>query len=241
MKTLYNEEYAGLYQKLLAGVKGMDKDSELSFHFCCCGKNFMTNPEKKLMIVGRALNGYGNTINSSIEEEMHKAADSNHNLKFIDEYGSKSAFWRVTRDVSKRLGLAGIEDWYDNLAWSNLYKIAPHKGGNPKEKLCQAQFELCNKILKHEINVLQPKYILIMTGYWFEAFNRGFYNQNIEIKPNDRLPFNINYHESEKDSIVIGTSTIGFDEFLAKVVVCHRPEARKGGEEKSKKEIIEAF
>jgi hypothetical protein len=46
---------------------------------------------------------------------------------------SRSAFWRVSRAVVGRLGVADIgkPSWPSYLAWSNLYRVAPYSGGNP--------------------------------------------------------------------------------------------------------------
>ena len=238
--NLYNEKYLSLYRELLAEVKGMENDGAMAFQFCGCGKGFIVNPQKRFMVVGRVINGWDNNINKCIESEMLVAANPDI-LEFIDIYGSRSSFWRITRSVVQNLGLAGVDKWYDNLAWNNLYKVAPNGGGNPKERLCQAQFKLCNKILKYEITTLRPEYILFITGWWFNPFNSGVYNKKLEVALDDKLSFKIKPDTSEKNSIVIGTGTIELDGHTSKVVLCHRPEARAGGEEKSKNEIIEAF
>ena len=240
MKNLYNEEYLRLYQELLSEVKEMENDGATAVQFCCCGKDFNSNPKKRLMVVGRAINGWDNNVNKCIESEMFSAANPDIVKYIIDTYGSTSAFWRITRSVVESLGLAGVDDWYDNLEWNNLYKIGPSGGGNPKERLCQAQFKLCNKILKHEINTLQPEYILFITGWWFNPFVSGVYNKKLEVAPDDKMPFKITPNLVE-GSIVIGAGTIELDRHTSKVVLCHRPEKRAGGEEKSKNEIIEAF
>ena len=241
MNNLYNEKYRDLYRELLAEVKSMENDGATAFQFCGCGKDFIINPEKRLMVVGRAINGWDYNVNKCIKSEMLSAANPDVLKHMIDKYGSTSAFWRITQSVVQNLGLTGVDNWYDNLAWNNLYKIGPNGGGNPKERLCQTQFKLCNKILKHEINTLRPEYILFVTGWWVNPFVTGVYNKKLGVAPDDKLPFKINFDTSEKDSIVIGTGAIKLDGHTSKIVICHRPEARAGGEEKSKNEISEAF
>ena len=240
MNNLYNDEHLILYRELLAGVKGMEKDGATAYQFCCCGKDYMANTEKRFMVIGRVINGWDSNINECVEKVM--AADSNPDiLEFIDIHGTRSAFWRVTKDVVKRLGMDGVDNWYDNLTWNNLYKVGPSGGGNPKEKVFQAQYASCNRILKYEINTLQPKYILFITGWWFSPFVSGIYNERLKVDMNDGLSFNVNHNNPSNDSIVIGTGKIELEGFDSKVVLCHRPEARQGGEEKSKNEIIKAF
>ena len=52
-----------------------------------------------------------------------------------------------------------------------MYKIAPKDGGNPSPKLCRLQRESCKKILLNEIDQVQPKDILFITGMdWFVDF-----------------------------------------------------------------------
>ena len=85
----------------------------------------------------------------------------------------KSAFWRVTRELVHRLGIAdvGKKDWPSHIAWSNLYKVSPDKGGNPTEALKEAQFPYCAKILAAEIRELKPRRVVFLTGWqWAKRF-----------------------------------------------------------------------
>ncbi len=85
----------------------------------------------------------------------------------------RSAFWRVIRQVTGRLGIADIEtdEWPSHLIWSNLYKIAPLDGGNPGEQLCRFQYDQCLKCLMQEIMGWKPRRILFLTGIgWANSF-----------------------------------------------------------------------
>jgi hypothetical protein len=237
---MYNEHYLNLYRDLLNAVKG--KDGATAYQFCSYGRDYTESPEKRFVVVGRVINGWENNVDTSLEKRMAKAADSSI-LGFIDKEIAGSAFWRVTKKVIDILGLSGTDKWYDHLAWNNLYKVAPCDGGNPTEKLFQAQFKACNKILSYEMNALQPRYVLFITGWrgWLAPFQSGEYNRKIELEPDDRLILNLAGDNSEEKSVVIGSSTVEFGGVVSKVVVCIRPERYTGGEEKFAQEIAEAF
>lgn len=70
------------------------------------------------------------------------------------------------------------ERWYDNIVWTNLYKVAPTYGWNPDESLKALQQEECQAILEEEIRIFKPDYILFMTGYdgWFSNFKSEFFS-----------------------------------------------------------------
>lgn len=86
----------------------------------------------------------------------------------------RSAFWRVIRGVMIGSGLASENqaDWPSYLTWSNLYKVAPTKAGNPGETLCQLQRLGCADLLKLEIETYTPERILFLTDYawWAQPF-----------------------------------------------------------------------
>ena len=146
---------------------------------------------KRLMVIGRAVNGWGSE--RSIAELQYSSARQNFIDSFraseddcpmvwvaksagkTDEYNTnKSAFWRVIRRVSRRLGVwhdGQEENWSSRLVWSNLYKISPHAGGNPSDKLCAIQEPGCIELLRKEIQDYQPERILFLTGMnWAKAF-----------------------------------------------------------------------
>jgi len=50
-----------------------------------------------------------------------------------------------------------------------LYKASP-ESGNPKESLKKVQFSSCVEILKREIEVLNPRFVIFLTSGWEEPF-----------------------------------------------------------------------
>lgn len=86
---------------------------------------------------------------------------------------SYSAFWRTAKGVLHGLGLRDVNqgDWPSNLVWSNLYKVAPAKGGNPGSRLRGAQQEKCQELLLHEVDTFRPKRLVFATGSdWVSGF-----------------------------------------------------------------------
>ncbi len=88
----------------------------------------------------------------------------------------KSAFWRVIRATTGRLGVAdvGAPTWPSFVAWSNLYKVSPSAGGNPSSALANAQLPQCIEILRAEIHAWAPRRVLFLTGRrWARPFLDG--------------------------------------------------------------------
>lgn len=85
----------------------------------------------------------------------------------------RSAFWRCIRGVVQGLGVADVEDagWSSHLVWSNLYKVSPAGGGNPKGVLRKVQFRGCAELLNSELRTYRPSRVLFATGFdWAEPF-----------------------------------------------------------------------
>lgn len=126
-----------------------------------------------MMFVGRAVNDWITTCRDV--ELLFKEGDENQifaredQMQWVEEYCSKSAFWRVIRAVSQRI--LGIGDgWYDHIAYSDLYKLAPDEA-NPSESLCKKQENLCFRIFRAEIEILQPKVVVMLAGAaWYDDF-----------------------------------------------------------------------
>lgn len=77
------------------------------------------------------------------------------------------------RGVVGELGIADINsrDWPSYIVWTNLYKIAPDKAGNPSRALMKIQREIAGKIFLEEILQWRPKKILFLTRLdWAEPF-----------------------------------------------------------------------
>lgn len=153
---------------------------ENSFNDICTfsfqwGENYPFNKKSGLLFVGKAVNGWGKgdtdvtqLFDRANPDRIFAREDQmewvNNHWGNTYEYNTrKSAFWRLIKNVTETYY---PEKWYSNIAWTNLYKVAPYKGGNPKGKLQNSQRKYCFDILKKEIEILTPKYVIFLTSGW---------------------------------------------------------------------------
>lgn len=130
----------------------------------------------KLLVVGRATNGWGNGFSKSSATSCGKMLDEflpklgKANLDWVSEqwghtkkYNTKrSAFWRVARMLAQRIA-NDSDDCINHICWTNLYKTAPD-GGNPSSRLKDLQFDHCAQILTSEIRATKAKNVVFLTG-----------------------------------------------------------------------------
>lgn len=154
------------------------------------GENFPLEEMCGIMVVGRGCNGWItsshviNVLFGSSEETIFNRSDQ---MKWVEDctgrkegYNTnKSAFWRVTKRISQCFY---PNEWYSNVAWSNVCKVAPWEGGNPNDALYYAQLQSCQKIFEIEIRLLSPKVVVMFTGYDWAVDFLKFLNYNQEPK-----------------------------------------------------------
>lgn len=185
-KTL-NSLYHDLFNNLAHNAPETSSNTELTAFYHFKGKKY----NGELLVVGRAVNGWQTsyTIN-----KLHRNGVIERILKDIIQpkkeclsdwvqecwenrngYNTKgSAFWRTTKGITSKLNISTQEDWASSIVWSNLYKIAPFEGGNPSDSLRERTRKDCIHILKAEIEILNPKRIVFLTGAnWFDDFAEG--------------------------------------------------------------------
>lgn len=126
-----------------------------------------------MLFVGRATYGWAvddrdteRLFTDGCESQVFARPDQ---MKWVESYWKKSAFWRVIRNVTQ--GVIGPQpDWYEHIAWDNLYKLSPD-GSNPSNALCGEQENLCFELFKQELAVLRPKVVILLTGKsWYYDF-----------------------------------------------------------------------
>lgn len=150
------------------------------YTFCMqWGKQFPKEEKSGILFVGKVTNGWIN--NSKNIDILFKETESKcifsrpDQMKWVNNLENntkgyntrKSSFWRIIKNVAEYKN--GKNDWFDKIAWSNLYKLSFEKG-NPNEKLKRNQIEICKKILETEINILNPKYVIFLTSNWEKDF-----------------------------------------------------------------------
>ena len=172
-----------------------EENRRLAFQFYSKGNKY----DGRFMVVGRAVNGWseecewthGEYSNSSPIDKVSKTYEKSlidplqwvHDfwgLNGFDEKGvkkyntAKSPFWQLTKKVLMKITPEDDwdeENWALRIIWSNLYKVAPSIGGNPNNTLCRYQLEFCKRILRKEIELNKPQYILFVTSEnWFKDF-----------------------------------------------------------------------
>ena len=175
-----------IYKKLLEDNSFKDICA-FSFQW---GENYPFLKKSGFLFVGKAVNGWitnetdvTQLFDTTNPERIFAREDQmewvNNLSGNTDGYNTrKSAFWRLIKKVSETYY---PEKWYSNIAWTNLYKIAPWTGGNPNGKLQNAQRKYCFELLKKEIEILTPKYVVLLTSGWEWDFIK-YLNEN--EKPN---------------------------------------------------------
>ena len=148
---------------------------------------------RKLMVVGRAVNGW--TDDTILPSQLAERDKRRRYSKIVKRNSSKgnfsedardcpmkwvqddwqnpegyrtidSAFWRVIRQIMEGLNIAFEADpWPSHLVWSNLYKVAPAEGGNPRNRLCHVQLKGCKSLFDTELNIYRPSRLLLLTGW----------------------------------------------------------------------------
>lgn len=179
-------EYDELYSRLLADAASAARvpDAAVTPFWPIVGWQY----DGSLLAVGRSVNGWvhewriGALDEASVRQTLierarrdAEPADRCRMLWVTDLVGrtshpyntNRSAFWRVLRATVSSVMEVDATDWPRNLAWTNLYKLAPASGWNPGADLQRAQRGAAIRLLKAEIEALRARRILFLTGRWW--------------------------------------------------------------------------
>lgn len=169
METLTQKLHDGLkplYEELINHCGPYCDESVVPF-IMQWGKKFPTEERDGILFVGRATNDW---LNDDLDVDnlfdgKEKIFNREDQMIWAENYNS--AFWRVIRSVSKHFY---SQDELNHVAWSNICKLAPNTG-NPNNTLFKLQLlDACN-ILNKEVEILSPKFIVMMTGLdWADNF-----------------------------------------------------------------------
>lgn len=181
---------------------------------------------RDILLLGRAVNGWeadpkhlfenldlgAPGRRRTVAERARQASDWHSGLDWpmqptADYNPNRSDFWMAAREIVCR-HFGGAEDtWSEQVAWSNLYKVAPAVGGNPGVTLQRAQRDACRRLLRLEVEALQPRLIVFFTGWdWAE----------------DLVPEELEWVRPERTDYVERVGSSGERRW---VIVCH-PQAR---------------
>lgn len=136
--------------------------------------------QPRLMFVGKATYDWqkGDNASKFIKEEIKTR-----------KYASP--FWRHIFDIAsavynetdvKKLDIDNLADreWViDRIVWSNLAKIGSKEKGNPSGVLLKDQKEICEKILREEIDELSPTGIVLVSGYFMENTVKEIFGKDV--------------------------------------------------------------
>ena len=231
-------------------------------HFVSMKGELYDTSDVRLLVVGRATNGWPSLTCESAQEFAEAANRKFNSIGFLqlvsnpearfnelhndpgssDEryYLCKSPFWRVTYGIWRGLTGSDKDQFLKHIAWSNLYKIAPskvppNKNGNPTTAMCKKQFKACKEILRAEIQAYRPTHILLVTDY-----DRWFAHKDYDFSGlfEDRKRLGSNYEN--KTIFVEGTAKykLADGKSIPTVITC-RPEKRN--EDAFNKAALEAF
>lgn len=161
------------------------------------GRNY--DDSRSLMVYGRAVNGWDDGLSHDcISDDKELEA---YTLKLLagtnkmeecplhwasepsEAYNpNRSAFLRVSKRIAGH-ACPGRNPWHSEISWSNLYKVAPARGGNPGGRLQKLQFPICMKLLRLELKNHRPQLVLFVTGMnWVERFLDGLGVEGAEMK-----------------------------------------------------------
>lgn len=210
---------------------------------------------KRLMVVGRALNGGNHEINpveladpktreKYAQRILRDSRPLNHYCPMewvTDRWTSgrhrspyRSPFWKVIRDVTRELAVCdpGCRNWASYLVWSNLYKVswASRGSANPRGPLRTVQRAGCRELLLREVQDHGPRYLLLLTGNWADPFLRSDPAWDTD-SPGGPAPGSSNVCCTAR-SLLPGLSD-------TRVVVAEHPQTRP--QQEWVKEVVDAF
>lgn len=207
------------------------RDNTLTAAPCMVGKLYGEVPVK-LMIVGRAVNGWEVDFKdrSSLEAMVHSVIHQENRLddfakkSTLNEDGSKyhyarSFFLRLMRKMV--IEFHGTEEnWQQRVIWSNLFKVAPRNGNNPSMLMVREDIPFYRDILAREILMHHPDLVLFATD--IGDFNR--YNDSKRFESFSSLfsPGDINVSDCK---FVQAAGTFVEDPSV-KIIICCRPESK---------------
>ena len=189
------------------------------------GAEYFNGNHKKIMIVGKACNGWVEAGKSNDIEMLFKDGSGIVNRQdqmdwvkaawprnIHDENGkklystSRSAFWTFSRKLASILLAHDLKldndlDYFDYIAWSNLYKVSPCQGGNPNQDDCDKQVEICTDIFKAELEILKPDFVFFFTSGL--EFSPVWQSKVFDIK---RKPFETEWQNTTKTYKIISYS-----------------------------------
>lgn len=192
------KEYSELVRKASdINIRAKEKDRVVVSRYLR-GEKY-ENSEKKLLVIGRAINGWSDGFivddaealldlwdkqekgkcsyicdyRYSDKRKTKLSIEQARGLEWVKSYiqngkslsrTENTPFWSVVRLVTQAIHNNKLEngEWTKHIAWTNLAKLSPARGGNPNDKLWNEQLECARAILAIELEMLSPTHILVI-------------------------------------------------------------------------------
>jgi hypothetical protein len=136
---------------------------------CCHWPTYQPSYAGDLLVVGQALNGWvveaapstwrDAGFRRATLAEARRYGESPNAFLWMSPRVRSRPFWRLVDIVLSRANLR-----LEQIAWSNLAKVAPAAGRNPGRELLWSQHRLGGEVLRREIEELSPRLVLVISG-----------------------------------------------------------------------------
>lgn len=136
---------------------------------------FPEESKRGILFVGKATNGWDNGHIKDLDAFFNDPHFLGNTERMRQDHTGQSKGFNPNRSAYRRM-IRNIgeyiygKEWYDYIAWTNLYKFAPCKRGNPHSDLRRQQLSACKEILAQEIDILDPKIVIFFTSGWETEF-----------------------------------------------------------------------
>lgn len=154
-----NSEYLQIYQEL----HGLTRENKTSQPFIpLVPKDWDAAGSNKIMWCGGATNGWDEGERPDVFD-FHATNRANEEW-LRDDFSKRGStdFWRI-----QRLCLQEIHTDWDHTIWNNIFKVGGVEKaarGVPSKALQQSQGQLCVRAFEIELEILQPKLVVLHVG-----------------------------------------------------------------------------
>lgn len=164
MTPAYRERYV----RMLADVARSGFADEVAALWPLVGPLYR---EGGLLYVGRATDGWSpnrrcsEALADDVARWAQEAEHTSVERGWVPAEWTKSWFWRFAHRVLVDVLGQPDESWTKRLAWSNLFKVAPARAGNPSPLLANAQLPHTAELLGMEVEEVKPGLVVIAAGW----------------------------------------------------------------------------
>lgn len=251
-EELLSKEWNG--KKIWEWIRNAEEKDCLTSALAFKGRQY-DNARIKIMYVGHAVNGWDilnvkkcktmseiasavreqeNGLDTVIRKDTYSYIDKKGRVKYYNHINSK--FFRLIKQILEFQGESDeptddtwyndSKNWNEKIVWSNLYCIAPRKGGNPSDKFIKPLMKYFVQLFKIQIEKYEPDIVIVcpLKGYFTPWIKEPSFKDVL-----DTYDANCNIGD-----VIIGKGTIG----KTQLIVCRRPDAL-GKNAKTRSEVRE--